>query len=78
MNLLETETNGSVLPHQEISRILTAAVINHSFCNLLLSNPAKAIAAGYRGQPFHLPKDDRVRLASIQASSLAEFAAQLR
>jgi hypothetical protein len=77
LNPLELETNGSVLPHLEISRILTAAVINRSFCNLLLTNPAKAISAGYRGQSFHLPKDERVRLVSIHASSLAEFAAQI-
>lgn len=62
---------------QEISRILTAAVINESFRKLLLSNPDQALTKGYRGEPFHLAKEERVRVAAIRASSLAEFAAQL-
>lgn len=78
MSPLEPETNGKGLSSREISRILSAAVINRNFCELLLANPGKAIANGYRGQPFHLPRDERARLASIHASSLAEFAAQLR
>ena len=62
---------------QEISRILTAAVINESFRKLLLANPDKALSSGYRGEPFHLAKEERTRLAAIRASSLAEFAAQI-
>ncbi len=67
----------SALPRQEISRILTAAVINESFRNLLLANPDQALSSGYRGVPFHLAKEERTRLASIRATSLAEFAAQI-
>ncbi len=67
----------SALPRQEISRILTAAVINESFRKLLLANPDLALSSGYRGVPFHLAKEERTRLASIRASSLAEFAAQI-
>lgn len=78
MSPLEPEMTSSRPSSQEISRILSAAVINRNFCELLLANPGKAIANGYRGQPFHLPRDERARLASIRASSLAEFAAQLR
>jgi hypothetical protein len=62
---------------QEISRILTAAVINESFRKLLLANPDKALSSGYRGEPFHLAKEERIRLSAIRASSLAEFAAQI-
>lgn len=65
------------IQQQEISRILTAAVINENFRKLLLANPDKALAAGYRGEPFHLAKEERSRLAAIRASSLAEFAAQI-
>lgn len=62
---------------QEISRILTAAVINENFRKLLLTNPGKALAAGYRGEPFHLATEERSQLAAIRANSLAEFAAQI-
>jgi hypothetical protein len=67
----------AVQQQQEISRILTAAVINESFRKQLLANPDKALAAGYRGEPFHLATEERSQLASIRASSLAEFAAQI-
>jgi hypothetical protein len=62
---------------QEISRLLTAAVINENFRKLLLANPDQALSKGYRGEPFHLAKEERMRLAAIRASSLAEFAAQI-
>jgi len=62
---------------QEISRILTAAVINENFRKLLLANPGQALSKGYRGEPFHLAQEAHTRLAAIRASSLAEFAAQI-
>ncbi len=65
------------IPQQEISRILTAAVINAHFRQMLLSNPAGAIASGYGGEAFHLDKEEKNCLASIQANSLADFASQL-
>lgn len=65
------------LQRQEISRILTAAIIDENFCRQLLTNPDQALTDGYRGQPFHLAKEARSRLVAIRASSLAEFAAQL-
>jgi hypothetical protein len=67
----------SAYQRQEISRVLTAAVINENFRKLLLANPDQALTKGYRGEPFHLAKEDRTRLAAIRASSLAEFAAQI-
>ena len=67
----------SAYQRQEISRILTAAVINENFRKLLLANPDQALTKGYRGEPFHLAKEERTRLAAIRASSLAEFAAQI-
>jgi len=65
-------------PQQELSRLLTAAVISSQFRKMLLTNPDKAIAAGYGGESFQLPREERKRLASIHATSLAEFASQLR
>ena len=73
----KTKMSFNALQQQEISRILTAAVINESFRKQLLANPDKALTVGYRGEPFHLAKEERSQLASIRASSLAEFAAQI-
>lgn len=62
----------------EISRLLTAAVINSQFRQLLLTNPEKAISAGYRGESFHLGRAEKQHIASIRATSLADFASQCR
>ena len=64
-------------PRSEYSRILSAAVINSGFRNMLLKDPARAVSGGYSGERFNLSREDRNRLSSIHASSLAEFAAQL-
>ncbi len=61
----------------EYSRILTAAVINLQFRQLLLSNPGKAIERGYGGETFSLGQNEKSRVAAIRASSLADFASQL-
>jgi hypothetical protein len=61
----------------ELNRLLTAAVVNRGFCNLLLTNPASALAAGYNGESFRLAAEDRARILSIQAKSLTDFAMQL-
>ncbi len=61
----------------EYSRILTAAVISSQFRQLLLTNPGKAIAAGFAGEAFNLDLEECKRLSSIQASTLADFASQL-
>lgn len=63
--------------HQECSRILTAAVINIQFRQLLLANPAKAIECGYGGEAFSLAREEKTRVAAIRATSLADFASQL-
>ena len=62
---------------QEYSRILTAAVINIQFRQLLLTNPAKAIECGYGGEMFTLAREEKRRVAEIRATSLADFASQL-
>lgn len=61
----------------EYSRILSAAVINSGFRSMLLQDPVKAVTNGYSGEQFNLNHEDKSRLAGINASSLAEFAAQL-
>jgi hypothetical protein len=62
---------------QECSRILSAAVINAQFRQMLLANPGKAIEAGYAGESFHLGREEKNRLVSIRATSLADFASQM-
>lgn len=77
MSMLPISTKASAASGREISRLLTAAVINQSFCNLLLTNPASALAKGYNGEAFRLEREERDRVISIQARSLADFALQL-
>ncbi len=62
---------------KEFSRILTAAVISSHFRQMLLSDPGKAISAGFGGEVFHLETDDKKQVASIQVETLADFAAEL-
>jgi hypothetical protein len=77
----QTGSNGAASattrPHQEISRLLTAAVVNIHFRQMLLANPDKAIAKGYAGEAFRITNDERKRLSSIRATSLADFASQV-
>lgn len=73
----ETGSMSATRAHQEYSRILTAAVINVQFRQLLLSNPAKAIESGYGGEMFYLAREEKKRVAAIHATSLADFASQL-
>jgi hypothetical protein len=65
------------LRNQELSRILSAAVVNSAFRSMLLSDPVSAVARGYSGESFSLGSSDQKRLGAIRADSLAEFAAQL-
>lgn len=62
---------------RELSRIMTAAVINTHFRQMLLNNPAKALSVGYGGEAFQLENEERRRISAIQATSLADFARQM-
>jgi len=68
---------GSSRAQQEYSRILTAAVINIQFRQLLLTNPGKAIESGYGGEIFSLAREEKRRVSEIRATTLADFASQL-
>ena len=72
-----TGSAGASRTQQEYSRILTAAVINIQFRQLLLTNPGKAIESGYGGEVFSLAREEKRRVAEIRATSLADFASQL-
>jgi hypothetical protein len=76
-NFKPTSNPRSAKSSPEYSRILSAAVINSGFRQMLLKDPVKTVCGGYSGEKFDLTSDDQNRLASIHAASLAEFAAQL-
>ncbi len=61
----------------ECSRLLSAAVVNHTFCDMLLNNPSIAIDNGYSGEKFNLSKEVEEKITTIHATSLQEFAAKL-
>jgi len=82
-----TTFNAPVLEHpirtappsdgRELSRLISAAVVNQRFCRLLLSDPAKALTNGYNGEEFYLASNEQDLILSIRAASLADFAMQL-
>jgi hypothetical protein len=63
--------------HLELSRLLAAAVVNPSFCHLLLVNPQQAIENGYQGETFLLSDVERYLLLFIQVGTLADLARQI-
>jgi len=63
--------------HKEYSRLLTAAVVNTNFRNLLLSDPAQAVSAGFCGECFRFSPEEMDRVITIKAATLPEFAEQL-
>jgi hypothetical protein len=67
----------SMEDHQELSRLLTAAIVNPSFCQLLLVDPKQAIENGYQGETFLLSDATRYILMLIRADSLVELAQQI-
>jgi len=67
-------------PHRdcsEINRLLAAAVVSRQFCNLLLTDPSRAITQGYGGEKFSLSAEEYNLVISSRGSSLPEFAREL-
>jgi hypothetical protein len=62
---------------KESSRLLTAAVVNRRFRQMLLTDPERALASGYGGEAFYMRTDERESVSRIRASSLEDFARQL-
>ena len=60
-----------------LSRLLSAAVINQRFRDLLLTQPEEALRVGFQGETFPLSREDHQRVLAIQARDLADFALQL-
>jgi hypothetical protein len=63
--------------HAGLSGLFTAAVVSKSFCNMLLSNPEKALAQGYLGKTFALSAEDASLIVSLNARSLSDLAKQV-
>lgn len=63
--------------HSDINRLLAAAVVSRQFCNLLLTDPARAITVGYAAEHFSLSAEEYDLVLSAQGSTLPEFAQQL-
>ncbi len=66
-----------IYPHHEISRIMTAAVVNLKFRQDLLSNPMHAIERGFGEETFILEQEQAEQISRIQASTLEEFATKI-
>jgi hypothetical protein len=73
---ISTQTQNSY-PSRESLRVLSAAVVSNRFRQTLLSDPRRAIAAGYAGETFHLDEGEMAWMSSIRAESLAEYARQM-
>jgi len=77
MKTIESPTTAPYRSQGEISRMLTAAVVNETFRKMLLANPEQALTKGYRGEVFHFSMEEKSRLVAIRATSLTDFAAQI-
>ena len=62
---------------RELNRLVSAAIVNKTFCDLLLADPSQALSEGFRGEGFNLSPEERQMIASIEAKSLLDFAQQL-
>ena len=60
----------------EMSRLVSAALVDQGFCRLLLSNPLAALSRGYNGETFDLSAVERSFVLSVQAESLTDFASR--
>ncbi len=60
-----------------VNLLISAALVSESYCELLLSDPARAISQGYRGHVFDFTPDELREIASIRADTLAQFAGEV-
>ena len=57
-----------------LSRVLSAAVVSRNFKQRLLRDPVHAVNSGFINEQFDLTKEEMAKLSAIKADSLAEFA----
>jgi hypothetical protein len=65
------------MKHKSLNQLLCAATINARFREVLLHDPAQAIAAGYFDHSFDLTSEERNLVLGIRAERLEDFAAQV-
>jgi len=65
------------MKHKSLNQLICAATINGRFRDLLLRDPAQAIAAGYYDHGFSLTPEERNLVIGIRARKLEDFAAQV-
>jgi len=65
------------MKHKSLNQLLCAATVNVRFREVLLRDPAKAIASGYFDHSFALTQEERDMVVGIQAQRLEDFAAQV-
>jgi hypothetical protein len=65
------------MEHKGLNQLLCAAAINRRFCEMLLHDPAQAVAKGYLEQTFSLTAEERELVTGIRAQYLDDFAAQV-
>jgi hypothetical protein len=63
--------------HDELNRLLSAAVVSKSFRNMLLTNAELAVRSGYQGETFNLSPGEQSWLYSIRPTSLIDLAANM-
>lgn len=77
----EIRSRHPVIPQKpsspEITRLLTAAVINRRFRELLLQDPARALNEGFQGEYFFLSSREQDLVLSIKAVDLGDYASQV-
>jgi hypothetical protein len=65
------------MKHKSLNQLLCAATVNTRFREVLLRDPAKAIASGYFEHSFALTPEERELVVGIRAQRLEDFAAQV-
>jgi hypothetical protein len=65
------------MKHKSLNQLLCAATVNGRFREMLLRDPAQAIATGYFEHSFCLTSEERDLVVGIQAQQLEDFAAQV-
>ena len=76
-NMEYLQTRRASPPSQELSRLIAAAVVNKTFCHLLLTNPAKALQQGFSTEKFELTAAERALVMAIDATDIVDFARQI-
>lgn len=63
--------------HKGLNQLLCAALVNDQFRDVLLRDPAQALATGYFDQTFSLTSEEQDLVIDIRAQRLEDFAAQV-